>query len=152
MRQNMMILSEREIKKLIKKMLLKEDSNNKTIGQIQDLLKDKGYNEVGITDSKAGQNTLAALNKALGLGLNLYSPQKTAKQNTQTNTNTQSTSVVKNPLNFGSNAMTTKDNIQQTGDNTLTKGQTLTTPNDANAAITPNANDNKGVSFSTLKL
>jgi hypothetical protein len=85
MKQNMMILSEREIKKLVKQILLKEDSENKTIAQIQDLLLRKGRAEVGTSDGKAGLNTLTAINNVLNLGLSLYRPQQTAKQNTQTN-------------------------------------------------------------------
>ena len=144
MKQNTMILSEREIQKLVKQILLKEQSGaNRTITDIQNLLIRKGRREVGTSDGKAGLNTLTAINNALSLGLNLYRPQA-AKQNTQTNTNTQSTSVVKNPINFNSNAMTTKDNVQQTGDNTTTQGQTSITPN-------ANASDDKGVSFNSVK-
>jgi|688.fasta_scaffold32826_3 hypothetical protein len=85
MKQNMMILSEREIQKLVKQILLKEQSGaNRTITDIQNLLIRKGRREVGTSDGKAGLNTLTAINNALNLGLNLYRPQA-AKQNTQTN-------------------------------------------------------------------
>jgi hypothetical protein len=85
MKQNMMILSEREIQKLVKQILLKEQSGaNRTITDIQNSLIRKGRREVGTSDGKAGLNTLTAINNALNLGLNLYRPQA-AKQNTQTN-------------------------------------------------------------------
>ena len=83
MRRNF-ILSESEIRQLVKNTLLNEQGN-RTIQDLQTLLLNKGFTEVGTADNKAGQNTLSALNRALSLNLTLYRPQQTAKQNTQTN-------------------------------------------------------------------
>jgi hypothetical protein len=91
MRRNF-ILSESEIRQLVKKTLLNEQGN-KTIQDLQTLLSNRGFTEVGTADNKAGQNTLSALNRALSLGLNLYRPQ-TAKQSTQTNAQQ---NIVKSP-------------------------------------------------------
>jgi hypothetical protein len=92
MRRNF-ILSESEIRQLVKKTLLNEQEN-RTIQGLQTLLYNKGFTEVGTADNKAGQNTLSALNRALSLNLNLYRPQQTAKQNTQTNAQQ---NIVKSP-------------------------------------------------------
>ena len=87
MRRNF-ILSESEIRQLVKKTLLKEENRN--IQDLQTLLASKGFTEVGAADNKAGQNTLSALNRALGLGLTMYRPQT----NQQT---TQQKNIVKSP-------------------------------------------------------
>lgn len=127
MRRNF-ILSESEIRQLVKKTLLNEQ-RNRTIQDLQTLLFNKGFTEVGTADNKAGQNTLSALNRALSLNLNLYRPQQAAKQNTQTNTTGQNTSVVKNPNAIGSETttMTAKETQAQpplTKDTSVTQGKT----------------------------
>jgi hypothetical protein len=91
MRRNF-ILSESEIRQLVKKTLLNEQGN-RTIQDLQTVLFNKGFTEVGTADNKAGQKTLSALNRALSLNLNLYRPQA-AKQNTQTNVQQ---NIVKSP-------------------------------------------------------
>ena len=121
MRRNF-ILSESEIRQLVKKTLLNEQGN-RTIQELQTLLANKGFTEVGTADNKAGQNTLSALNRALNLGLNLYRPQA-AKQNTQTNTS----SVVKNPNAIGSETTMTAKETQAhpplAKDTSVTQGKT----------------------------
>jgi hypothetical protein len=121
MRRNF-ILSESEIRQLVKKTLLNEQltnsnykpnfdtklnlpkltlpstntqstntTGNKSIQDLQTLLASKGFTEVGTADNKAGQNTLSALNRALGLGLTMYRPQ------TNQQTTTPQKNIVKSP-------------------------------------------------------
>jgi hypothetical protein len=118
------ILSENEIRNLVKRTLLKEEGENKTISQLQSLLANKGFTEVGTADGKAGPNTLSAINRALNLGLNLYKPQQAVKQQQVQ----QKSTTIKDPSNLSDNNTT-----QLAGDNTL-KGIELN-PQNPNAGI-----------------
>ena len=142
MRRNF-ILSESEIRQLVKKTLLNEQ-RNRTIQDLQTLLFNKGFTEVGTADNKAGQNTLSALNRALSLGLNLYRPQA-AKQNTQTNI--QPKNVVKNPYDII--PIETKSVTGLTTGEKVIDVSTTTTAQPTNAEV--NKEKDKGVSFNSVK-
>ena len=167
MRRNF-ILSESEIRQLVKKTLLNEQETNseidnqtknigdKTIKDLQTLLVGKRFYEVGTIDNKAGQNTLSALNRALSLGLTIYRPQPNQQ------TTTPQKNIVKSPNNVeppkinpqATDVKLTGDNTSQGGTQIITANQTNYDSNDLTKKPAPQipAENGKPKSYSELKV
>lgn len=63
-----------------KKFITEQQANNISIKKLQELLLQKGFNIVGTADDKAGDNTLKAIQAALGTSVNKQQPVNTQQQ------------------------------------------------------------------------